>query len=97
MMEHATTTKKKKFEHFRKNAVRGIKMLMRNGITISAMTPNDWKYLRSMTNNNGPVDGEASERLQLDDENSETLVKESDCNFIKALKQTKQFFCFYPV
>ena len=67
---HDGVTEGQEREHFRKNAVRGIKMLMRNGITISAMTPNDWKYLRSMT-----VDDEASERLQLDDEISKILEK----------------------
>ena len=70
---HDGVTEGQEREHFRKNAVRGIKMLMRNGITISAMTSDDWEYLRSMTDN-GPVGSEASERLQLDDENSETLV-----------------------
>ena len=36
-------------EHLRRNAVRGIKMLMRSGINVIEMTTEDWEYLFGMT------------------------------------------------
>ena len=36
-------------EHLRRNAVRGIKMLMRHGVQVIEMTTEDWKYLFGMT------------------------------------------------
>ena len=36
-------------EHLRRNAVRGIKMLMRHGVQVIEMTTEDWEYLFGMT------------------------------------------------
>ena len=48
--------KKKKFEHFRKNAVRGMKMLMKlNDVEVRKMEKEDWDYLWSINHIKKPM------------------------------------------
>jgi hypothetical protein len=51
-VNHHGITQNDQDEHLRRNAVRGIKMLMRNGAEVSAMTEGDWEYLFALTSEN---------------------------------------------
>ena len=74
---HEVVQKHQENEHFRKNAVRGIKMLMRNGITVSKMETADWEYLLSMTEpvDQGSIVDVEGRRKILDDEIGDILEK----------------------
>ena len=66
---------KVKDEKYRKNAVRGIKRLMRIGVNVGGMTKKDWRdYLFAMTNPDVPREYDAR-RKDLDESVQETFTK----------------------
>ena len=66
-----------KDEKYRKNAVRGIKRLMRIGVNVSGMIGNDWDYLLAMTNPDVPRNYHARrERLDNSVQQTFTAIQE---------------------